>query len=84
MLLKANPPDMAQLGEILSGLRNLLNNRTEAELRTLDLNDTVRDASKLCLLKLPGGKWRCAPFFHRNHCEFDVIRSTFSKSSSTL
>jgi signal transduction histidine kinase len=61
MLLKAKPLDLAQLGEILSdivrdeqraseiisGLRNLLNNRTEADLRTLDLNDTVRDVVKI-------------------------------------
>ncbi len=61
MLLKAHPLDMAQLGEILSdivrdeqraseiisGLRNLLNNRTEADLRTLDLNDAVRDVVKI-------------------------------------
>jgi signal transduction histidine kinase len=61
MLLKANPLDLAQLGEILSdivrdeqrasdiisGLRNLLNNRAEADLRTLDLNDTVRDIVKI-------------------------------------
>ena len=61
MLLKAHPLDMAQLGEILSdivrdeqraseiisGLRNLLNNRTEADLRTLDLNDAVRDIVKI-------------------------------------
>lgn len=61
MLLKANPPDVAQLGEILSdivrdeqrasdiisGLRNLLNNRTESDLRTFDLNDSVRDVVKI-------------------------------------
>lgn len=61
MLLKAHPVDMAQLSEILSdivrdeqraseiisGLRNLLNNRTEADLRTVDLNDTVRDVVKI-------------------------------------
>ncbi|WP_426408476.1 sensor histidine kinase [Bradyrhizobium ganzhouense] len=61
MLLKANPPDVAQLGEILSdivrdeqrasdiisGLRNLLNNRTDSDLRTFDLNDTVRDVVKI-------------------------------------
>jgi signal transduction histidine kinase len=61
MLLKAKPLDLAQLGEILSdivrdeqraseiisGLRNLLNNRTEADLRALDLNDTVRDVVKI-------------------------------------
>ncbi len=61
MLLKAHPLDVAQLGEILSdivrdeqraseiisGLRNLLNNRTEADLQTLDLNDTVRDVVKI-------------------------------------
>jgi signal transduction histidine kinase len=61
VLLKENPPDVAQLGEILSdivrdeqrasdiisGLRNLLNNRTESDLRTFDLNDTVRDVVKI-------------------------------------
>ncbi len=61
MLLKAHPVDMAQLSEILSdivrdeqraseiisGLRNLLNNRTEADLQTVDLNDTVRDVVKI-------------------------------------
>jgi signal transduction histidine kinase len=61
VLLKANPPDVAQLGEILSdivrdeqrasdiisGLRNLLNNRTESDLRTFDLNDSVRDIVKI-------------------------------------
>ncbi|MCK1740311.1 ATPase [Bradyrhizobium sp. 139] len=61
MLLKAHPLDMAQLDEILSdivrdeqraseiisGLRNLLNNRTDADLQTLDLNDTVRDVVKI-------------------------------------
>lgn len=61
ILLKAHPLDMAQLGEILSdivrdeqraseiisGLGNLLNNRTEADLQTLDLNDTVRDVVKI-------------------------------------
>ena len=61
VLLKANPPDVAQLGEILSdivrdeqrasdiigGLRNLLNNRTESDIRTFDLNDSVRDIVKI-------------------------------------
>ena len=61
MLLKVHPVDMTQLGEILSdiirdeqraseiisGLRNLLNNRTEADLRTLDLNDAVREVIKI-------------------------------------
>jgi signal transduction histidine kinase len=61
MLLSANPPDLGQIGEILSdivrdeqraneiilGLRNLLNNRTEPDLRTFDLNDTVRDVVKI-------------------------------------
>lgn len=56
MLLKAEPPDLAQINEILSdivrdeqragdiilGLRNLLNNRTETDLRSSDVNDTVR------------------------------------------
>ncbi|MBR0960060.1 sensor histidine kinase [Bradyrhizobium japonicum] len=61
MLLKANPPDLAQVDAILSdivrdeqrvseiilGLRNLLNNRTEGDLRPRDLNDTVRDVVKI-------------------------------------
>lgn len=61
MLLKANPPDLVQLGEILSdivrddqrasdiiaGLRNLLNNRSDGDLRPFNLNDTVRDVVKI-------------------------------------
>jgi signal transduction histidine kinase len=61
ILLKANPPDLGQIGEILSdivrderraseiivGLRNLLNNRTETDLRTFELNDTLRDVVKI-------------------------------------
>jgi signal transduction histidine kinase len=61
ILLKANPPDLAQLGEILSdivrdeqraseiivGLRNLLSNRSEGDLQVRDLNDTVRDVVKI-------------------------------------
>jgi signal transduction histidine kinase len=61
MLLKVSPPDLKQIGEILSdivrdeqragdiilGLRNLLNNRTKADLRTFELNDTVRDVVKI-------------------------------------
>jgi signal transduction histidine kinase len=61
MLLKANPPDLAQIGEILSdiirdeqrageiivGLRNLLNDRKEAKLQALDLNDTVPELVKI-------------------------------------
>src|ERR1700730_11068085 len=61
VLLKADPPDLGQIGEILSdivrdeqraseiifGLRKLLNNRTEADLRSFDLNDTVRDMVKI-------------------------------------
>jgi signal transduction histidine kinase len=61
VLLKGNPPDLRQIGEILSdivrdeqraseiilGLRNLLNHRTEADLRLVDLNDTVRGVVKI-------------------------------------
>jgi signal transduction histidine kinase len=61
MLLKASPPDLTQIGEILSdiirdeqrageiilGLRNLLNDRKEADLRALDLNDTVPELVKI-------------------------------------
>lgn len=61
MLLESDPPDLGQIREILSdivrdeqraneiilGLRNLLNNRTDADLRLFDLNDTVRDVVKI-------------------------------------
>lgn len=61
LLLKANPPDLGQIGEILSdivrdeqraseiiaGLRKLLNNRTSTDQRTVELNDTVRDVVKI-------------------------------------
>jgi signal transduction histidine kinase len=61
MLLKTNPPDLAQIGEILSdiirdeqrageiiaGLRNLLNDRKEAKLQALDLNDAVPELVKI-------------------------------------
>src|SRR6202045_2829148 len=61
MLLKTDPPDLAQIGEILSdiirdeqrageiilGLRNLLNDRKEAKLQALDLNDTVPELVKI-------------------------------------
>jgi len=61
MLLKASPPDLTQIGEILSdiirdeqrageiilGLRNLLNDRKEADLHALDLNATVPELVKI-------------------------------------
>jgi signal transduction histidine kinase len=61
MLLKASPPDLILIGEILSdivrdeqraseiifGLRNLLNDRKETDLRALDLNDTVPELVKI-------------------------------------
>ena len=61
MLLNANPPNLALVGEILSdivrdeqrasdiivGLRNLLHNRTEDDLRSFDLNDAVREVVKV-------------------------------------
>lgn len=61
MLLKARPLDMSQLdailsdivrdeqraSEIISGLGNLLNNRTESDLQTLDLNDSVREVVRI-------------------------------------
>jgi signal transduction histidine kinase len=66
VLLKADPPDLGQIGEILSdivrdeqraseiiqGLRNMLNNRTEADLRLVDLNDAVRAAVKIVALEM--------------------------------
>jgi signal transduction histidine kinase len=61
VLLKASPPDLTQIGEILSdiirdeqrageiilGLRNLLHDRKEADLQALDLNDTVPELVKI-------------------------------------
>jgi signal transduction histidine kinase len=66
VLLKADPPDLGQIGEILSdivrdeqraseiiqGLRNMLNNRTEADLRLVDLNDAVRAVVKIVALEM--------------------------------
>jgi len=60
-LLKASPPDLVQIGDILSdiirdeqrageiilGLRNLLNERKTADLQALDLNDTVPELIKI-------------------------------------
>jgi signal transduction histidine kinase len=61
IMLKSNPPDLIQIGEILSdiirdeqrasdiivGLRNLLNNRNETELQRFDLNDTVQEVVRI-------------------------------------
>jgi signal transduction histidine kinase/ABC-type uncharacterized transport system substrate-binding protein len=61
VLLKASPPDLTQIGEILSdiirdeqrageiilGLRNLLHDRKETDLQALDLNDTVPELVKI-------------------------------------
>jgi signal transduction histidine kinase len=61
MLLKAHPPDLVQIGDILDdiirdeqraseiilGLRNLLKDKKEAGLQTLDLNDTVPELIKI-------------------------------------
>ncbi len=61
MLLKVDPPDLTQIGEILSdiirdeqrageiilGLRSLLNERKAADLQALDLNDTVPELIKI-------------------------------------
>lgn len=63
MLLEANPPNLDQIREILSdivrddqrageiilGLRNLLNNRAIADLQPCDMNDTVRDVARIIL-----------------------------------
>ena len=63
MLLKVSPPDLKQIGEILSdivrdeqrvgdiilGLRNLLNDRKEADLQALDLNGTVPELVKIVM-----------------------------------
>jgi signal transduction histidine kinase len=61
MLLKVDPPDLVQIGEIISdiirddqraseiilGLRNLLNNKKEIELQAFDLNEVVHDVIKI-------------------------------------
>jgi signal transduction histidine kinase len=61
ILLKADPPDLTQIGEILSdiirdeqrageiilGLRNLLNDRRGSKPQALDLNDTVPELVKI-------------------------------------
>src|SRR6266478_4935149 len=61
MLLKASPPDLDQISDILSdivrdeqrvgdiilGLKNLLNDRKESDLRELDLNGTVPELVKI-------------------------------------
>ncbi len=61
MLLKSSPPDLVQIGEILSdiirdeqrageiilGLRNLLNDRKETDLQALDLNQSVPELVKI-------------------------------------
>ena len=61
IMLKSNPPDLAQIGEILDdivrdeqraseiimGLRNLLNNRNEANLQYFDLNNTVQEVIRI-------------------------------------
>jgi signal transduction histidine kinase/ABC-type uncharacterized transport system substrate-binding protein len=63
MLLKVDPPDLIQIGDILSdiirdeqrageiilGLRNLLNERKAADLQALDLNDTVPELVKIVM-----------------------------------
>ena len=60
-LLKVNPPDLAKIddilsdivrdeqraGEIITGLRNLLDNRNDTELHALDLNDSVPELVKI-------------------------------------
>jgi signal transduction histidine kinase len=61
MLLKASPPDLTQIGEILSdivrdeqraseiisGVRNLLNDKKATDLQEFDLNDTVQEVVRI-------------------------------------
>jgi signal transduction histidine kinase len=61
ILLKTNPPDLTQIGEILSdiirddqrageiilGLRNLLNDKKATDLQEFDLNDTVQEVVRI-------------------------------------
>jgi len=61
IMLKSDPPDLAQIGDILGdivrdeqrasdiivGLRNLLNNRNETDLQCFDLNNTVQEVVRI-------------------------------------
>jgi signal transduction histidine kinase len=61
LLLEANPPDLAQIreilgdivrdeqrvGEIILGLRNLLSNKSGEDLRPTDVNDNVREVVRV-------------------------------------
>jgi signal transduction histidine kinase len=61
IMLKSDPPDLVQIGDILGdivrdeqraseiivGLRNLLNNRNETDLKCFDLNDTVQEVVRI-------------------------------------
>jgi signal transduction histidine kinase len=61
ILLRSDPPDLVQIGEILgdivrdeqrvseiiAGLGNLLNNRNETDLKYFDLNDTVQEVVRI-------------------------------------
>ena len=61
IMLKSNPPDLVQIGdilgdivkdeqrasEIIGGLRNLLNNRNETDLQYFDLNNTVQEVVRI-------------------------------------
>lgn len=61
ILLKSDPPDLTQIDDILGdiirdehraseiivGLRNLLNNRNETDLKYFDLNDTVQQVVRI-------------------------------------
>jgi signal transduction histidine kinase len=61
ILLKLDPPDLIQIGdilgdivrdeqrasEIIAGLRNLLNNRNDADLKCFDLNDSVQEVVRI-------------------------------------
>jgi C4-dicarboxylate-specific signal transduction histidine kinase len=46
--------DEQRAGEIILGLRNLLNNRTEADLRPSDVNDTIRDVVRIVSPEVAG------------------------------
>jgi hypothetical protein len=75
MLLKANLLGLAQLGEILSdiirdeqrageiivGLRNLVNDRKGARLRALDPNDAVQELIKIVTPEVVK-RVTCCPF----------------------
>ena len=72
--------DEQRASEIISGLRNLLNNRTEADLQTLDLNDTVREVIKIVSPEVTRRGVILRTILATGHYGCDAIRFIYSKS----